>query len=63
MSMLFFQLLLTLLFDKNTDFLEVNASIRKIKGVLVLKVVFSEATYVCVLTYQVASLQYNSNEF
>ena len=32
---------------KNADFLPKNADLSKIKGVLVLKDIFSENTYVC----------------
>ena len=41
---------------KNADFLQENADISKIKGALVLKVIFSETTYGCVLTYQISSV-------
>ena len=34
-------------------FYKKNADISKIKRTLVLKVIFSETTYVCVLTYQI----------
>ena len=40
------------IFVKNAALLQKNADIGKIKGVLVLKGIFSEPTYVCVLTYQ-----------
>ena len=40
---------------KNTDFLQNNADISKIKGALVLKVVLSETAYGCVLTCQLSS--------
>ena len=40
--------------QKNADFLEKNYN-TKIKRVLVLKRIFSETTYVCVLTYQISS--------
>ena len=44
-----------LFLPKNSDFLQKNADISKIKGVWVLKGIFSETTYVCVLTYQTSS--------
>ena len=40
-----------------------NAGISKIKEVTELKSIFSETAYVCVLKYQISSLQRNSNEF
>ena len=51
-----------LFFTKNADFLQKNAEINKIKGVLVLKGIFYETTYVFVLTYQIWSLEHNSKE-
>ena len=36
-------------------FCKKNTEIRKIKMVLVLKSIFSETAYVCVLTYQISS--------
>ena len=39
-----------LFWPKNTDFLQKNADISKIKRTLVLKGIFSESTYVCVCT-------------
>ena len=48
---------------KNADFLEKNPDISKIKGILVLKGIFSQNKYVCVLTYQISSFQHNSIEF
>ena len=36
-------------------FFQKNADIIKIKGVFVLKSIFSETKYVCVLTYQISS--------
>ena len=46
-------LLLNILFlPKNVDFLQKISDISKIKGILILKSIFSETTYVCVLTYQ-----------
>ena len=41
------------LFDKNADFLLKNADISKITKALVLKGMFSETTYVCLLTCQI----------
>ena len=40
-----------------------NGGISKIKEVLLLKGIFSETIYVCVLTYQISSFYHNSNEF
>ena len=40
-----------------------NPDISKTKGVLVLKSIFSDTTYVCVITYQISSFYYNSNKF
>ena len=50
---------------QNADFLDKkkNADISKIKRILVLKGIFSETTYRCVLTCQISSFQHNSNEF
>ena len=45
----------TILAKKNTDFLQKNADISKIKRALVLKRIFSEIAYACVLTYQISS--------
>ena len=42
-------------FQKNADFLQKKADITKIKGVLILKNVFSKTTYVCILTYEISS--------
>ena len=44
-------------------FCKKNADISKIKGGLVPKVIFSETTYKCVLTCQIASFYHISNEF
>ena len=52
-----------LFFQKNVDFLQKNADINKIKKALVLKDIFSETTYVCVLTYQISSPLRNFNKF
>ena len=41
---------------KNADFLQNNVAISKIKRALILKGIFSETTYVCVLTCQMGSL-------
>ena len=51
------------IFAKNTDFLQKNADISKIKWVLVLKIMFSETTYVCLFTYQISSFQHTFNSF
>ena len=40
---------------KNADFLQRNADISKIKRALVLKGIFSEITYECVLTCQISN--------
>ena len=37
-----------------------NADISKIKEVLVLKGIFSETAYVCILTYQISSFQHRN---
>ena len=44
-----------LFLPKSADFLQKNADISKIKRSLVLKGIFSETTYVFVLTYQIWS--------
>ena len=41
------------IFAKNWYFFKKNADISKIKGTLVLKGIFSETTYVCLLTCQI----------
>ena len=49
-------LLVKVLFlPKNAAFLQRNAGISRLKRALVLKVTFSETTYLCVFTYQVSS--------
>ena len=40
---------------KNADFFQKKSDINKIKGVLVIKVIFFKTAYVCVLTYQISS--------
>ena len=50
-----------LLLPKNADFLQKNAVISKIKRASVN--IFSETTYVRVLTYQMSSFYHNCNEF
>ena len=40
-----------------------NADISKFKGVFVLKDIFSETTYVCVLIFQISSFMHNLNKF
>ena len=52
-----------LFFTKNADFLQKYADISKIKGVLLLKGIFFETTYLFVLTHQIWSLEHNSKEF
>ena len=47
-----------LFLPKNARFCKENADISKIKGVLVLKGVFSETTHVCVLTHQISSFNF-----
>ena len=44
-----------LLWEKMLIFCKESAGIRKIKEVLVLKSIFPETAYVCVLTYQLSS--------
>ena len=41
---------------KNADFLQKNTNMSQIKKALVLKGIFSETTYVCILTFQISSL-------
>ena len=48
---------------KKQIFYKKNVDISKVNRALVLKGIFSETTYVCVLTYQISSFQHNSNEF
>ena len=50
-----------LFLTKNTDFLQKNADISKIKGLLVLKGIFSETT--CVFTHQIWCFEHDFNEF
>ena len=45
----------TIIDNKNAEFLQKNAGISIIKEVLVVKSIFSETTYLCVLTYQISS--------
>ena len=52
-----------LFLPKNAEFLQKNADISKVKRALVLKGIFSETTYVCVLMYQISRFWRNSNEF
>ena len=40
---------------KNADLFQKNSDISKIKGILVIIVIFCKTTYVCVLTYQISS--------
>ena len=42
-------------FNKNADLLEKNADNSKIKGILVLKGIYSGTTYAFVLKYQISS--------
>ena len=49
-------------FKKNVDIFNMLTRC-KIKRALVLKGIFSETTYVCVLTYQISSFQHNSKRF
>ena len=49
--------------QKMLIFCKRNADIGKINEVWVLKEIFSENTYVRVLTYQILSFYHNSNEF
>ena len=41
--------------QKTMYFWEINAYISKVNGALVLKGIFSEAKYVCVITYKISS--------
>ena len=43
------------IFVKKYWFLQIKADISKIKGILVLKDIFSETTDECVLTYRISS--------
>ena len=43
-------------------FAQKHSDISKIGGVLVLKGIFSETTYVCLLIYQILSFYNNSDE-
>ena len=52
-----------LFFTKNADFLQNNADISKIKGVLVLAGIIFKTTYMFVLPYQIWSLELNSKGF
>ena len=52
-----------LFFTKYADFLQNNADISKIKGVLVLAGIIFKTTYMFVLPYQIWSLELNSKEF
>ena len=56
-------LLLLLSLLKSAIFWKKNADIGKINKGLVLKCIFSETTFVCVLTYQISSFKLNSIEF
>ena len=53
----------TIFAKKNADFWQKNAGISRIKRILALKGIFSETTYVCVLTYQISGFYHNSNKF
>ena len=44
-----------LFLPEHADFLQKNADVSKIKEILILKGMFSENVYTCVLTYQIAS--------
>ena len=44
------------IFIKNIDFLKKDAEVSKIKGVLVLKGMFSKTIYLFVLTHQISTL-------
>ena len=52
-----------LCFIKLMIFLQKNVDISKINRVLVLKGIFSETKYSCVLTYQISSFQHHVYEF
>ena len=53
----------TIFVKKTEDFLQKNSDISRTKRALVLKVVFSETKYACVLTCQIESFYHNSKEF
>ena len=46
---------MVLILPKNADCLQKSADINKIKKGLVVKGIFSETTYVCLLSYQIPS--------
>ena len=52
---------LVLFLLKSAIFFSKNADISKIKRDLVLKGIFCDTTYVCVLTYQISGFWYNCN--
>ena len=63
-----FSITVTFYFTKNENrtiqiLCKKYTDISKIKRALVLKGIFSETGYVCVITYEIASLQHNSDEF
>ena len=46
---------MVLFLQKKAEFLQKNADISKVKRVLVLKGIFSETPYVCVISYHIQS--------
>ena len=50
------------IFAENAHFFQKNAGFSQIKRALVLKDIFSEAIYMCVLTYQISSFYHNPNK-
>ena len=53
----------TIFAEKSLLFAKKIPDINKNKGVLLLKRIFSETPYVCVLSYQISSFQDNFNKF
>ena len=54
MALTLFLIVKVLFLPKYANFVSKNGDISKIKKVLVLKVIFSETTFVFVLTYQIS---------
>ena len=50
-------------FQKILIFCKKKATISKIKGVVVVKAIFSKTTYVYSITYSISGFQLNSNKF
>ena len=49
--------------DLFRTFAKRNMIFRAVNGASVLKGIFSETTYLCLLTYQISSFKHNSNQF